>query len=55
MKTSQFITAAIGFLYSMILGNWIVLVLFGVNALISFRRMMKELEEGGEKAWEDPE
>lgn len=49
MKISQFITSAIGVLYSMTLDNWIVLVLFGVCAFISFRRVMKELEEGGEE------
>lgn len=51
MKTSQFVVAAIGFLYSLTLGNRIVLALFGLNALISFRRMMKELE-GGEKSYD---
>lgn len=52
MKTSQFITSAIGFLYSLTLGNWIVLAFFGVSALISFRRMMRELEEEGEKSYD---
>lgn len=55
MKTSQFITAAIGILYSLTLENWIVLAFFGVSALISFRRMMRELEEEGDELWEDPE
>lgn len=50
MKISQFVVSVIGVLYSMTLNNWIVLVLFGACAFISFRRVMKELEEGGEKS-----
>lgn len=49
MKISQFAISATGFLYSAATGNFPVLILFGVLALVSFQRVMSEVEGG-----EDP-
>lgn len=63
MKISQFITDAAGIFYSMSTGNLVTLIIFGVSAIISIHRLMKELEdeepaedeeflEGGVEPWE---
>ena len=51
MKISQFIISATGFMYSAATGNLPAVILFGILALVSFRRVMSEVE-GGEEQWE---
>lgn len=48
MKISQFIISATGFMYSAATGNLSTVILFGVLALVSFRRTMSEVEGGEE-------
>lgn len=48
MKISQFILSASGAIYSAATGNLPVLILFGVLALVSFQRVMSEVEGGEE-------
>lgn len=50
MKISQFAISATGFIYSAAIGNLPAVILFGVLALVSFRRVMSEVE-GGEEPW----
>ena len=64
MKISQFITAAIGLLYSMRTGDLAALIIFGILAIMAYRKIMfdvnqmemdDETEEGGVESWEDQE
>lgn len=64
MKISQFITATIGIAYSMKTSNLAALIIFGILAIMAFRRIMfdisqmemdDETEEGGAESWEDQE
>ena len=64
MKISQFITAAIGLLYSMKTGDLAALIIFGILAIMAYRKIMfdvnqmemdDETEEGGVESWEDQE
>lgn len=48
MKISQFIISATGFMYSAATDNLPTEILFGVLALVSFRRVMSEVEGGEE-------
>lgn len=50
MKISQFVTNAIGLIYSMSAGNLVTLAIFGIGAIISAHRLMRELED----TYEDP-
>ena len=63
MKISQFITAAIGLLYSMETGDLAALIIFGILAIMAYRKIMFDVnqmemdddpeEEGGVESWED--
>ena len=64
MKISQFITATIGLIYSMKTGDLAALIIFGILAIMVFRRIMfdvgqmetdEEIEEEGVESWEDQE
>ena len=64
MKISQFITAAIGLLYSMKTGDLAALIIFGILAIMAYRKIIfdvnqmemdDETEEGGVESWEDQE
>lgn len=64
MKISQFITAAIGLLYSMKTGDLAALIIFGILAIMAYRKIMfdvnqmemdDETEEGGVEPWESLE
>ena len=64
MKISQFITAAIGLLYYMKTGDLAALIIFGILAIMAYRKIMfdvnqmeidDETEEGGVESWEDQE
>ena len=62
MKISQFITAAIGLLYSMKTGDLAALIIFGILAIMAYRKIMFDVnqmemdddpeEEGGVDSWE---
>lgn len=61
MKISQFITSAIGLLYSMKTGDLASLIIFGILAIMAYRKIMfdvnqmemdDETEEGGVEPWE---
>lgn len=61
MKISQFVISAIGLLYSMKTGDLAALIIFGILAIMAFRRIMfdisqmemdDETEEGGVEPWE---
>lgn len=47
MKISQFAISATGFMYSAATDNLSTVILFGVLALVSFRRTMTEIQEEG--------
>lgn len=64
MKISEFIISAIGLFYSMKTGDLAALIIFGILAIMAFRRIMfdiaqmemeEETEEGGVESWEDQE
>ena len=62
MKISQFITAAIGLIYSMKTGDLAALIIFGILAIMAYRKIMFDVnqmemdddpeEEGGVEPWE---
>ena len=64
MKISQFIISATGLLYSMKTSNLAAIIIFGILAIMAFRRIMfdiaqmemdDETEEGGVESWKDQE
>lgn len=65
MKISEFIISATGLLYSMKTSNLAALIIFGILAIMAFRRIMFDIsqmemdddpeEEGGVESWEDQE
>ena len=64
MKISEFIISATGLLYSMKTSNLAALIIFGILAIMAFRRIMfdvgqmetdEEIEEEGVESWEDQE
>lgn len=64
MKISEFIISATGLLYSMKTSNFAALIIFGILAIMAFRRIMfdvgqmemdDETEDGGVESWEDQE
>ena len=64
MKISEFIISATGLLYSMKTSNLAAIIIFGILAIMAFRRIMfdvsqmemdNETEEGGVESWEDQE
>ena len=64
MKISEFIISATGLLYSMKTSNLAAIIIFGILAIMAFRRIMfdvsqmemeEETEEGGVESWEDQE
>lgn len=61
MKISQFITSTIGLIYSMKTGDLAALIIFGILAIMAYRKIMfdvnqmemdDETEEGGVESWE---
>ena len=61
MKISQFITSTIGLIYSMKTGDLAALIIFGILAIMAYRKIMfdvnqmemdDETEEGGAESWE---
>ena len=61
MKISEFIISATGLLYSMKTSNLAALIIFGILAIMAFRRIMfdvgqmemdDETEEEGAEPWE---
>ena len=65
MKISEFIISATGLLYSMKTSNFAALIIFGILAIMAFRRIMFDIsqmemdddpeEEGSVELWEDQE
>lgn len=64
MKISDFITATIGIAYSMKTGDLAALIIFGILAIMAYRKIMFDVnqmemdddpEEGGVESWEDQE
>ena len=64
MKISQFIISATGLLYSMKTSDLAAIIIFGILAIMTFRRIMfdvsqmemeDETEEGGVESWENQE
>ena len=65
MRISQFITSAIGLFYAMKTGDLAALIIFGILAIMAFRKIMFDVsqmemdddpeEEGGAEPWESPE
>lgn len=65
MKISQFVVSAIGLLYSMKTGDLAALIIFGILAIMAYRKIMFDVsqmemdddpeEEGGVEPWESPE
>lgn len=60
MKISQFITSTIGLIYSMKTGDLAALIIFGILAIMAYRKIMfdvsqmemdDETEEGGVEPW----
>ena len=62
MKISEFIISATGLIYSMKTGDLAALIIFGILAIMAFRKIMfdvgememneEEDEEGGVELWE---
>lgn len=61
MKISEFIISATGLLYSMKTGDLAALIIFGILAIMAYRKIMfdvnqmemdDETEEGGVEPWE---
>ena len=64
MKISEFIISATGLLYSMKTSDLAAIIIFGILAIMTFRRIMfdvsqmetdDETEEEGVESWEDQE
>lgn len=65
MKISEFIISATGLLYSMKTSNLAALIIFGILAIMAFRKIMFDIsqmemnededEEGGVEPWESQE
>lgn len=64
MKISEFIISATGLLYSMKTSNLAAIIIFGILAIMTFRRIMfdvsqmemdDETEEGGVEPWDEQE
>ena len=64
MKISEFIISATGLLYSMKTSNLVAIIIFGILAIMAFRRIMfdvsqmemdDETEEGGVEPWDEQE
>lgn len=64
MKISDFVAASIGLIYSMKTGDLAALIIFGILAIMAYRKIMfdvnqmemdDETEEGGVESWEDQE
>ena len=63
MKISDFVIATIGIAYSMKTGDLAALIIFGILAIMSYRKIMFDVnqmemdddpeEEGGVELWED--
>ncbi len=61
MRISQFITSTIGLIYSMKTGDLAALIIFGILAIMAYRKIMfdvgqmemdeEEDEEGGVEPW----
>lgn len=62
MKISDFVTATIGIAYSMKTGDLAALIIFGILAIMAYRKIMFDVsqmemdddpeEEGGVESWE---
>lgn len=64
MKISDFVTATIGIAYSMKTGDLAALIIFGILAIMAYRKIMFDVnqmemdddpEEGGVEPWESLE
>lgn len=65
MKISQYVISAIGLIYSMKTGDLAALIIFGILAIMAYRKIMFDVsqmemdddpeEEGGAEPWESLE